>query len=320
MRTSRIINRRNLLIESGAGVAAIGTTALMMDQGKSASATYTGPTGCKAAPIHTKRIFFSKGSCASALCHIVGCGLGCPKQTAGSAADPLAGGIMQKGHQCGMLWGSAAAVGAEAFNRYKDRKLAVAKAVTAAQLIVDSFLQHAPSVNCRDITKVDWSNKIGFVKYFITGKIFTCLNIAEKWGPEAIKAAINGLSQEQTALPQQPLSCASEVAKKMGASDEEMITVAGFAGGIGLSGNACGALGAAIWMKAIDWCKKHPGKAPSIFNNPEATKTIKAFENATRSEFLCKKITGARFTSINDHTEFIKNGGCKNLINVLAQS
>ena len=34
----------------------------------------------------------------------------------------------------------------------------------------------------------------------------------------------------------------------MGATDEQMVTVAGFAGGMGLSGKACGALAAAVWM------------------------------------------------------------------------
>ena len=75
-------------------------------------------------------------------------------------------------------------------------------------------------------------------------------------------AAGEGLAGAMTGLPGRPLSCASEVAGKMGASDEEMTMVAGFAGGIGLSGNACGALGAAIWMKTLAWCREHPGKTP----------------------------------------------------------
>ena len=58
-----------------------------------------------------------------------------------------------------------------------------------------------------------------------------------------------GLSQPLSNFSQPALSCASEVVKKMGGSNEEIVIAAGFAGGFGLSGNACGALGAAIWMK-----------------------------------------------------------------------
>ncbi|MEN8154414.1 MAG: hypothetical protein ABFR75_10370 [Acidobacteriota bacterium] len=34
----------------------------------------------------------------------------------------------------------------------------------------------------------------------------------------------------------------------------------------------------------------------------------------------CNKICGKKFDSINEHTEFIKNGGCRELINVLAKT
>ena len=146
----------------------------------------------------------------------------------------------------------------------------------------------------------------------------SCFKLAEKWAPEAIQSATEGLSHEQTDLPQLPISCASEVAKKMGASDEEMVMVAGFAGGLGLSGNACGALSAAIWMNTLAWCRKETGK--SAYPNPNATNTLKAFYDATDSKILCHKISGQCFKTIDDHTEFIKNGGCKKLINVLARS
>ncbi len=36
--------------------------------------------------------------------------------------------------------------------------------------------------------------------------------------------------------------------------------------------------------------------------------------------FECLKICGQRFATIDDHSEFIKNGGCSELIDALAQS
>ena len=228
------------------------------------------------------------------------------------AADPLAGGIMQEGYQCGMLWGAALAVGAEASRMRDDRGQAIALAITATQDVLESFVKRTKSADCLAITGCDWKSKWSMAKYFFSGKFINCFSLAEKWAPEAIQAANEGLSHEQTELHKQPISCASEVVKKMGGSDEQMLTVAGFAGGLGLSGNACGALSAAIWMNTLAWCKEHPGK--SAFPNPNAKSTLKAFTEATNNEFLCHKIAGQRFKTIDEHTEYIRTGGCNELI------
>jgi hypothetical protein len=37
-------------------------------------------------------------------------------------------------------------------------------------------------------------------------------------------------------------------------------------------------------------------------------------------ELRCEKLVGRRFTSIDDHTEYIQKGGCANLIEALARS
>ncbi len=103
----------------------------------------------------------------------------------------------------------------------------------------------------------------------------------------------------------------------MGASDAQMVMGAGFAGGLGLSGGACGALGAAIWMKTLAWCRDHPGTF--AYTNPEANPVLEAFRGATIEQVFCSAITGQRFLTIDEHTEFIKNGGCADLIELLAR-
>ena len=267
---------------------------------------------------NTKRLFLKLGTCSRTFFHILDREFGYPLETEERAADPLAGGIMQQGHQCGMLWGAALAVGAESFRRSDDRGKAIGIAITATQHLMESFLKMAKSVDCRDITNADFSSKLSMAKYFFSGKFISCFKLAEKWAPEAVRSATEGLSHEQTDLPQPPISCASEVAGKMGASDEEMVMVAGFAGGLGLSGNACGALSAAIWMNTLAFCRKQPGK--SAYKNPNAKIILKAFDGATDNKILCHEISGQWFKTIADHTEFIKNGGCDKLIDVLAQS
>ena len=266
-----------------------------------------------------RRVFVKKGTCSQALFYILNREFGHLQENEERASDPLAGGIMQRGHQCGMLWGSTLAVGAESYRRHKNRDQAIGMAIMATQNLMESFLKRTNNANCREITGCDWKSPLSIAKYFLNGRIFTCFNLAAKWAPEAIRAATEGLSRNQKDLPEQPISCASEVVKKMGAHDEEIVTVAGFAGGIGLSGNACGALGAAIWMNNLAWCKKHPGKTPPFFRNLSAKNILQAFDEATNAEILCHKIAGRYFKTIGEHTEFIKNNGCDKLINILAR-
>jgi C_GCAxxG_C_C family probable redox protein len=273
--------------------------------------------------LNPRRVFWKCGACSHAMFHLLNHEFDNPKEDEEKASDLLAGGIAQKGYQCGMLWGAALAVGAESYRRYSDKSEAIASAITASQYLVESFAKRTKSVNCRDITRVDWENKfdmaIYMVKTIMQGFIYSpCFNLIVKWTPEAIQAANQGLS-EKPVQDQPCMSCASEVVKKMGASEEEAVMVAGFAGGIGLSGNACGALSATIWYKMLNWSKKNPGKTPSYFNNPDAKIILKAFYIQTDSEMLCSRICGKQFTSIDEHTEYIRSGGCGKLIDALAK-
>ncbi len=225
---------------------------------------------------------------------------------------------MQLGHQCGMLWGAALAVGAEASRRSADNGQAIALAIMATQDVLESFIKRTKNADCLDITGCDWSSKFGMAKYIFSGRFINCFHLSEEWAPEAIQSATEGLSREQSNHHKPLISCASEVARKMGASDEEIVMVAGFAGGLGLSGNACGALGAAIWMNSLAWCKEHPGK--SAFRKSNATNTIKIFTDATDHKMICHEISGQRFKTIDEHSEFIMTGGCNKLIEVLSHS
>ena len=269
-------------------------------------------------PQDTKKVFRKMGTCSRTFCYVLNRGFGCPSEPEERAADPLAGGIMGHGHQCGMLWGSALATGAEAYRRSEDRDQAIGLAITATQHLMASYVNRAKNVDCRDVTGCDLTSKISMAKYLLSGRFLFCFDLAEQWAPEAIRSATEGLALGETGLPHRPMSCASEVARRMGASDAQMVMVAGFGGGLGLSGNACGALGAAIWMKTLAWCRDHPGK--SAYTNPDAKRVLEAFRAATGQQMLCHTITGQRFTTIDEHTEFVRNGGCAELIELLARS
>ncbi|MCU0370814.1 MAG: C-GCAxxG-C-C family protein [Bacteroidales bacterium] len=272
----------------------------------------------KALKQDTKLIFAKKGTCSRTFFYILNQEFGHPMELEERAIDPLAGGIMQQGYQCGMLWGASMATGAEAYRRCTDCGKAMVLTLKATQHIMASFSARTHTPDCYDITSVDWTSKREMRKYMLSGKFLKCFFLADKWAPEAIRAAREGLELDQDGLPGETVTCASEVLKRMGATEAEMVMVSGFAGGLGLSGNACGALGAAIWLRALRWCRNNPEN--SGFKNPDAERILKAFLEASEYELLCCKLTAKKFNSVEEHTEFIKGGGCGSLIEMLAHA
>jgi len=266
--------------------------------------------------LKAKRTYIKKGTCSRTFFYILDREFGHPRNEEEKAIDPLAGGILQQGYQCGMLWGASMAVGAESLRRNKDPERATGMAILATKHIMDSFVNRTSSIECEDITNCDFTDKKSFRKYMLRGKFVNCFKLTGKWAPEALEAAKEGLVLDQDSLPKKSLSCASEVVRKMGGDEEEILMVAGFAGGLGLSGSGCGALAAAVWKNALIHNKKNTGKSANY--DPNTDHTLKAFYEETDFEMQCDKICGRRFETTDEHTEFIKNGGCKKLIEVLA--
>jgi len=269
-----------------------------------------------------RMVFWRRGACSTAMCHLLNREYNNDRHAEEEALAILAGGIALKGQQCGMLWGASLACGIESYQRYGNSDTAIKAAIDASKNIIESFQKRAGSINCRDITNTDWQNRWQFFTYMfkviIRGFVFSpCFNLIARWTPEALVSADEGLTNQAKCKPS-CVSCSSEVLKKMGASEEDTTAAAGFAGGIGLSGYACGALSAVIWYKMLLWCRDNSGQTPSYFNNPVTKKVLSAFYSQTDSEMLCNKITGKHFDSVEQHSEFIKNGGCDKLISALS--
>lgn len=275
-------------------------------------------------PNDTKQLFRECGTCSQTFGHLLDREFGYPMDAHERALSRLAGGIANRGHQCGMLWGSTFAVGAEASRRCEDQGEAVGLALAASRQVVRSFEDRTDTVHCRDITgrNLDtFSGMVGMMydtfKKGMNGS--RCFVLAERWTPQAIEAARDGLA-EAPEHQRPPRSCASEVVSKMGGSDAEAAMVAGFGGGMGLSGNACGALGAAVWMKGLRWCARHPGTSPGPWTDTGDKRTLQIFEDATGGEYLCRNICARTFASIDEHTAFLEAGGCAALMDALAGS
>jgi hypothetical protein len=233
------------------------------------------------------------------------------------AAGPLSGGILQQGHHCGMLWGVSLATGAEAYRSCAHLSQAIAVSIEATRSLMHSFEEEADTTLCRQITGCDFNSKLSYTKYLLSGKFLQCFKLAQSWAPKAVRTAKHALGNRPYNF-EHAMSCASEVVRKMGGSEEEMCMVAGFAGGLGLSGGGCGALSAAIWMNSLQYCRDN--EKASGYNSTEGKELLKVFRNFSGGKMDCHEISQRRFVNVSAHTDYLKLGGCEDLINTLSKS
>ena len=230
---------------------------------------------------------------------------------------PFAGGIMQHGFQCGMLWGAALAAGAEAYQRYGPGPQAEAGAIAASEKLVESFqIRNKNKINCLEITALDLREPKGIFKFLVKGGPVGCFRMAAGYAQEAFEAINTTLDQSSFDVPDSPVSCTAVLAQKMGASDEQTVMAAGLAGGIGLCGGACGALGTAIWITAMRNGLQDSDQVD--YMSPEGLAVIDRFVESSGYEFECAAIVGRRFTDNGDHAAYLRGGGCTQIIAALA--
>ena len=236
------------------------------------------------------------------------------------ATLPLAGGIEQMGFQCGQLWGAALAAGARAYQLFGSGPQAEVAAVIGAQRLAETFRTSYKSINCSEVIDLDWKNPntTQILKFFLKGGPIRCFTSTAGFARTAFSEINVSFADDHREAPAPPISCAALLAQKMGASDLHTVSAAGLAGGIGLSGGACGALGAAIWL--IEMARVQTGTGKVEYNSPEATEAIDRFLQSSGGEFECSAIVGRKFENVNDHAAYLRAGGCSKIVEALATS
>ena len=230
---------------------------------------------------------------------------------------PFAGGITQLGWQCGLVWGATLAAGAQSYRLFGPGPQAETGAIIASQKLVDSFRARNGYVDCRKITNTDLRKPMHAIRYFLLkGGVISCFRRTTRFAPVALDEINTAFLDEHIEAPSPPVSCAAILAQKMGASDLQTVMAAGFAGGIGLCGSACGALGTAIWIVGLKSLEEEGGKLD--YKSPEAKAVIDRFLESTDQKYECSKIVGRKFEDIDDHANFLREGGCSELIEMLA--
>ena len=227
----------------------------------------------------------------------------------------LAGGIVGQGYQCGQLWGAALAAGARAYQLYGPGPQAETAAVAAAQRLVHIFRNRYKEMNCLELTGADIKVPKQALKYLAKGGPIRCFSMTAGYASAAFREINAVFAEKPLEVNPGPISCAAVLAQKMGLSEMQTIMAAGLAGGIGLSGGACGVLGAAIWILSL---KDGMEGIQFAFDNPKTTAVIERFLESTDYEFECSKITGRKFESVQDHASFLRDGGCTKIIAALA--
>jgi hypothetical protein len=231
------------------------------------------------------------------------------------AAGPLAGGIANMGYQCGMLWGAALAAGAQAYRLIGAGLEAETAAIKTTQRLVESFRARTNEINCMEITDLDMQKGTGALKFILKGGPIGCFRLAAGYAPE-VRSGINAVfADDHFEAPSPPVSCAAVLAQKMGASDMHTVMAAGFAGGIGLSGGACGVLGAAIWITSMNQPVEMEGFS---YAHTWIGEMVEKFLESSDYEFECSEVVGRRFKNVNDHAAYLHAGGCSQIIEALA--
>ncbi len=238
--------------------------------------------------------------------------LGHPAKPEQHATAPLAGGIVRNGYQCGMVWGSAIAAGAEAHRVLGAGPRAEAASILAARRIVESFRARNGAVDCFDLTETDFGSSSQVWRYLLSGKPIGCFRMAARYAPVAYAEVRAALADARADGPEGPVSCAAVVARRLGASDAHAVMAAGFAGGVGLSGGGCGALGAAVWIGAL----RGGGSYGAL--EARATRVVERFLAASGHRFECAEIVGRRFADVADHAAHLRAGGCAGIVEALS--
>ncbi len=271
--------------------------------------------------IKTATAMFSTGACSTATFQAIDLAFGHPMEAEERASAPLAGGIGNHGYQCGQLWGAALATGAQAHRIHGPGDRAETEALRTTERLVEAFGDQFRHLDCSDLTDVVWkdreNSKKGMWKFLFKGGPALCAHMVVKYSRIATAEIDGALAEDPDASPSPCANCAAMVARRMGASDQHVAMAAGLAGGIGLSGGGCGALGAAIWLTALDHPEEELG--PDV-EGTRVQALMERFQAATDYEHECSVIVGRTFDGIEDHSHYVRDGGCAAIIEALVTS
>jgi len=263
-----------------------------------------------------KLILLQKRSCAETLFHVFNQEFHKDLELEEHASGALSSKIINDEYRNSLLWGTALAVGSEAYHQGSRVDESIYLAIKTCKEIVDSFNNTLSTSGYSGFSNSEFSNTSSTLNYFLHGESLKCYKLADNWAPKALKIAKSKLSDNHIIRNTPCSSCATRVVREMGGDENDAIMVAGFAGGLGLSGHTCGAFVASVWYDALRWLRENPQE--KYYPIKLSKDKIQNFLKLTEGQYLCPELSGKTFKTIEEHSDFILEGGCNKLLSILA--
>lgn len=279
-----------------------------------------------------KKEFLDRFSCSEAMLTILNNAEGKTHKIYEEAADPLNGGFLaEMDGLCGVLWGGVLASGIRASERISDPVKAADKAMEAAKAIFETYRTSGDPEDCSDITKLHQWN---LMKFMTGGNMEICQGHMIEFAPR-FHNKINEVLQTSSTKEKKERNCAMEAyeraVKALGLKEyTDPVIVAGFAGGIAMTGNVCGALAATIYALAIKYFVERNKPKHSKFRSTLQgmnigngwIKPMQVVSSSFRSDVKgkkCSEITGRTFKSSEELTKFLNDGNCDSIFDKLEE-
>ncbi len=270
-------------------------------------------------------------SCSEASATLINRDAGVEAPLFEQALHLFSGGFMHQGHACGHLWGATLSAGLRAGEKFSGPDARSAAALYAAHRLVGALSEDDWAFSCRENTGFDLTSLGGRLKYLWSDRPRACGRKALAWASQAnsaIDTAFAGFDPQTVNTPcaNCAVACMSEVAQVGGLGDVDATMVAGFAGGLGLSGNVCGGLAVGVFALSIThYRSRDPDNRDTQFRaavqelnlvNHGLRKLPAHLLRDFRANFgseLCENIIGRRFDGIEDHSRYVAGGGCRDV-------
>jgi len=186
------------------------------------------------------------------------------------------------------------------------------------QRLAQLFAADYGDINCAELTELSFNKPQAkdVLKYVGSGRILRCFTMSGSFSQTTyreINAAMDGAPSK---APEPPVSCAALLLQRVGAPELHQTMAAGFAGGIGLSGGGCGALGAAIWLISLK--EAEAGALKLNLASPTGQAAIERYLAAADYQYECAAVVGRQFSDVHDHATYLRGGGCEQIIEALA--
>ena len=286
-------------------------------------------------PRKVRAEFWRRFSCSETMLTLLNRSAGLEQKEWEEASDPLCGGILAGlDCACGVLWGGALAAGMRAYHQIQDEIKARSVALEATRSIVNTYLAKRTAVDCTDVTRMQrWNMPMFLAK----GNLRVCQRQLVEFAPVFDQKIDETIEQAGKAAGcRQCANCAANaflrVAEVIGVDAPEGASVcAGLAGGIGLSGNGCGALGASILALNLKYFKERDRpKHSMIRSNLQGMSIGDGWMRQSREvlgKFIdrhgskkCSEITGRTFATETELDGYLRSGSCESVTDTLVNA